>query len=309
MGPWPIPKLKEKIRIDSRVMSPTPPSFDRTVHPLHQKTVCLLTQHDKEKALGPLFLEAFSAWVEPYRGFNTDTLGTFARDIPRVGTQRATALKKAHLAAKLSQHRFGLGSEGSFLPGPLGLGSVNVEVLAFVDAETGLELVAQASHPGLHLSTTVTSWRELYDWTPLADFPTHGLLVRPDDQEKPATAKGVRDFETLRAAFEEAQKASASGHVFLEHDLRAHQHPQRMACIRTAGENLIHLLSSFCPECRTMGFGPQDVLRGLPCGECGSATSDIRSEVWKCGACPFQDTRPRSDKTFAEPAVCPVCNP
>ena len=96
--------------------------------------VALLTQHGKERGLAPVLAAALGCRVERVAGYDTDLLGTFARDIPRAGTQIEAARKKARLGMQLAGLPLGLASEGSFGPDPmLGMFPWNVEFLIFID--------------------------------------------------------------------------------------------------------------------------------------------------------------------------------
>jgi len=59
--------------------------------PYRGKRFSLLTQHGKEQIMAPLFAESFGAELELATGFDTDSLGTFTRDIARHGDQLEAA--------------------------------------------------------------------------------------------------------------------------------------------------------------------------------------------------------------------------
>ncbi|MFM8457386.1 MAG: hypothetical protein ACKOB0_00350 [Chthoniobacterales bacterium] len=73
----------------------------------------LLTKHAKEQAIAPRLARALGAQVSVVDTFDTDTLGTFTREVPRFGSQLDAARKKAELATEMSGCPLGLGSEGS----------------------------------------------------------------------------------------------------------------------------------------------------------------------------------------------------
>ncbi len=278
-------------------------------HPWAGARVALLTRHRKEAVLAPLFTAAIGATVELVDSVDTDTLGTFTREVPRVGSQLDAARRKALMAVERSGAPWGLGSEGSFSPGPFGLGAWNLEVLVLVNPGERLELIGRARAPGLHHHGLVSSREALAALAERAGFPEHGLVVRPDGEHHPALVKGLRDQAALERAFDEALRASSSGVVFVENDLRAHQHPSRMATIAEAGRDLVERLVTRCPACGSPGFGLVAPVPGLPCRDCGAPTREPRADELACVRCPHREERPRKHPGGADPARCDVCNP
>lgn len=272
-------------------------------------TFMLLTQHGKERALGPVLEQGLGARVELVGGFDTDSLGTFTRDVPRAGNQREAARRKAQIAIERSGGRLGLGSEGAFNPGPFGIGSWDVEIVLCLDAERGIEVVGTAHGPGLHAYDTVTDLDALAEFADRAGFPDHALVMRPGEPDDPRTRKGIRSHDQLRAAFDEMRRMSASGAVFVESDLRAHMHPTRMALIADAGADLVRRLSTMCPACGLPGFGASQSLPGLPCSACGTPTDEPRADLYACVACECSEERARPGPVTANPGHCPYCNP
>lgn len=272
--------------------------------------IALLTQHGKERVLAPLCASGLGAVLEVVRGFDTDSLGTFTREIPREGTQLEAARRKAEIAIDRSGAGIGLGSEGAFVPGPFGLGSWNIELLVFVDRARGIEVVGRANAAGRHLHATVRTRDELAAFAVRAGFPEHGLVVRPDNERDPRVVKGLVTHETLERAFEDAVRQSSGGGVFVESDLRAHLNPTRMATIAAAGRDLIARLGCACPACGTPGFGPAGFVPGLPCRDCGAPTRQPLAEELGCVRCEHSEVRPlREVPEAADPAVCDYCNP
>lgn len=267
--------------------------------------IAFLTRHDKERAIGPIFADRLGAAVEGVRSFDTDSLGTFTGEIPRAGTQVEAARKKARLAIELSGARVGLGSEGSFAPGPLGFGVRDLEILVLIDDRRGIEVSAAVDEPGLLWQQTVATREELAAAARSAGFPTHGLILRGDPRSK--AIKGLRTWPELEAAF--AETLRTHGRAFLENDLRAHLHPSRMAAIARAGEALAERILSTCPACGTPGFGVVGVELGLPCEDCGEPTSVPVADELRCVKCPERAKRRRGGKEFADAARCDRCNP
>jgi hypothetical protein len=284
-------------------------SGDRAAHPYAGARAALLTQHGKESVVTPALRDALSVDVVVVRDFDTDTLGTFTRDIPRLGSQLDAARKKAQLASQRSGRPLGLGSEGSFGAGPVGFGSWNLELVVLVDVVRQIEIVGRAHAPGLHCHATVGSLDELREVAQRARFPEHGLVLRPDAHDDVRLRKGLRSWPDLESAFCAAQRESVHGRVFVENDLRAHQHPSRMALIASAMRDLVERLLCLCPACRLPGFGCVTVVPGLPCRGCGSATDLPLADEYRCVACEKQECRRRKDLDYAEPFHCALCNP
>ncbi|NBX26040.1 MAG: hypothetical protein EBQ99_08340 [Planctomycetes bacterium] len=242
-------------------------------------------------------------------GFDTDTLGTFTRDVPRPGTQLEAARRKARLAIELSGHRLGLGSEGSFAADSLGLIPWNLELLVLIDADRDIEVVGLSQGPGLHVHGEARDERELRAVAERAGFPEHGLVLRPDTQHDHRLQKGLRSWDALRTTFDHALRQSRTGVVFVENDLRAHMHPSRMAMIERAGEDLAERLTSACPACGSPGFGLLETVPGLPCEWCGMPTSLPVADRFACVRCNRREDRLRGGPVTADPGRCERCNP
>lgn len=269
----------------------------------------LLTQHGKERVVVPLFRESFGVDVELAGGFDTDTLGTFTRDVARPGSQLDAARKKAQKGMEILGVPYGIASEGSFGPDPFGLFPWNVELVILVDYARGIEIVGRAQGPGQHQHDHVLTHEGLAAFAEQAGFPEHGLVVRADGPDDPRIWKGLKDRATLEGAFAEALGQSKTGKVFVESDLRAHMNPTRMALIRQATEDLIRRMKSGCPRCHSPGFWVVERIAGLPCRDCGSPTNDARAERWACVADDHAEVRDLDTARFADPCRCNECNP
>ena len=278
--------------------------------PYAERRVALLTQHGKEGAIASVLDTALGCRVERVSGFDTDTLGTFTRDIPRAGTQIEAARKKARVGMELSGLPLGLASEGAFGPDPMTeMFAWNVELLVFIDEERGIAVtgVAQGATNFSHLLTT--DWAAAETFAQHAGFPAHHLVVRPEREDDPRMRKGIATWAELEAAFAWALAASASGRVFVETDVRAHANPTRMDNIRLAAEDLLKKLHSLCPSCGTPGFWIVERVDGLPCEACDAPTRETRAEVHGCLKCAHRVARERADRQYADPGRCDSCNP
>lgn len=277
-------------------------------HPWAGERIALLTRHGKEQVLGPLLASVTGARVELVDDVDTDAFGTFTREVPRAGSQLDAARRKAALAVAHSGARFGLGSEGAFAPGPFGLGSQNVELVVLADPESSLEIIGRAVAPGLHQHGVVSTLAELKALARRAGFPEHGLVVRPDGADDPRLRKGLRSWPELERAFDAALRESATGTVFVENDLRAHQHPTRRAVIARAGRDLVERLTRCCPACHSPGFGALSPVPGLPCRDCGAPTREALAIELACPCCAHREREPHGAATAA-PSCCDHCNP
>lgn len=272
--------------------------------------IALLTQHGKEHVIAPVLDAALDCRVERVGDFDTDTLGTFTREIPRAGTQLEAARQKARIGMERSGLPLGLASEGAFGPDPMtGLLPWNVELLVFIDDERGLEVTGMAQQATRFAHLLTTDWAEARRFAQQAGFPEHRLVVRPQGEDDPRIEKGIDTWVSLEAAFHRASEAASNGQVFLEHDVRAHMHPSRREVIRQAVENLATKLIALCPACGTPGFGMVERLAGLPCADCGAPTRETRTTIHGCLKCDYRKMHARTDLLAADPGCCDFCNP
>jgi hypothetical protein len=273
--------------------------------------IALLTQHGKERVIAPRFRESLGARVERVAGYDTDRLGTFTREIPRLGTQLEAARKKARIGMQLSGLSLGLASEGSFGADPiLGLLPWNVELVILIDDRQALEIVGRAQAPARHDHATLANRTELDAFARKAGFPAHALVLRPEGEENPPFSKGIADWASLHDSFDRAQQASATGRVLGETDLRAHANPTRLRTIAQATDDLIDRIRSLCPACGTPGFWCVERITGLPCAACGAATREPRAQRFACLRCAYEEVRELGvANEKADPGHCDFCNP
>ena len=272
--------------------------------------VALLTQHGKEKVLGPLLRQALGCSIELVTGYDTDRLGTFTRDIPREGTQVEAARRKARIGMELSGLPLGLASEGSFGADPVaGMFPWNLELLLWIDTQRDLEIVGLAQGAAAFAHLLATEWRAVEAFAEKTSFPTHQMVVRPESADGVPVRKGIDNWVDLDAAYRWALQQSRNGLVFVETDVRAHANPTRMAMIQRAAEDLARKLGALCPVCASPGFGLIEHIRGLPCSDCGGPTGEMRAEVLGCVKCAHRVTHERTDRQFGDPSHCDYCNP
>lgn len=281
-----------------------------TSYSFRKGDIAFLTKHEKEKIVAPLLEPFLGTRLRLASGFDTDELGTFTKDRARVGTQLETARVKALKSMELTGLSMGLGSEGSFAPDPFaGFLTWNLELLAFIDAERGLEIVGGYEGPAKVVSRAATSPEEAELIALSNGFPDRLFIFRPDDDCGLPYFKDMRSAEELREAALACLHASKQGVILVESDLRAHAHPERREMIRLATVNLLMKMHSLCPNCRAPGFWVDGLERGLPCARCGRPSAEPAAQIYRCRACGHAMTLARSDVASADPAACEYCNP
>ncbi len=274
------------------------------------RCVALLTRHGKERVIKPLFESRLGARLRVDDGYDTDSLGTFTRDVPRARGQRETAMRKAIMAIERNGLRQGLGSEGVFGPDPFtGLLPWNLEMVVMVDRERDIVVVGTAQGPANFAHLKSDDWSAVAGFATERGFPAQQVCVRPESQDDPRIRKGIDSWSGLAAAFDAAQRQARDGQVFVETDGRAFANPDRMTVIRQATEDLVARLCSRCPACQVPGFGLVERVSGLPCAACGAPTREALEEIHGCLKCDCRIARPASPRRHADPAHCDQCNP
>ena len=275
------------------------------------RCIALATQHGKERALALPFRWGLRAELE-LCAVDTDQLGTFSGEIPRLSDAAATCEAKARLGMQASGLPFGLASEASFGPHPaMPMLPVGQELLVFVDAERALCVLEQRLEWRTNYSHTVLEPDgDPSLWLAQVHFPSHAVIARPAMLQADVLFKGLHGTAALAEAIATCRAADPEGRVWLETDMRAHCNPTRMRSIRRLGVELVRRLRTPCPECGSPGWGLLDTQPGLPCCECGTATELTLSEIWGCPQCGARREQPRRDgRLQADPGQCPWCNP
>lgn len=282
-------------------------------HPYHGVAIAVATLHGKAGALAPAFATV-GARLQLAAGVDTDALGTFSGEVPRTQSPLDTAIAKARLGMRATGLAVGIATEGSFGPDPvLGFVPLHRELIVLVDDRLGSVVVETAAthdtnFDGRTLAAGETpTAHDLARWR----FPSHALIVRPEPLVGAvAIHKGLQDADALQRAIDAARRASPSGHVRVETDMRAHLNPTRLGHLTALGERLVERLACLCASCGAPGFGLVDRRPGLACAGCGLPTGLARAEVHGCPACGMLAERPRADGLVAaDPAHCDHCNP
>ncbi len=285
----------------------------RTPGRYHGCAAVLSTKHGKEVVVAPPLKALLGLAVQVPAGLDTDTLGTFTGEVERVGTPLEVAARKARLGMDAAGLSLGLASEGSFGPDPrVPFAPLHHELMVFVDDRLQIQVVEQmTTHRTNYEHITAASFADLGDFLDRAGFPSHAVVVRPNAGLKTwPPHKGLRTVEALQAALRECASASRDGLARVETDMRAHMNPSRLAVIRRLAFRLGRRLLRRCPACETPGWGVVEVVKGLPCAECGHPTGLVGELVAACPLCTHRANRPRYDGRRAAPARdCPYCNP
>ena len=284
-----------------------------TRSPYTGRIVTLATKHGKGKIVSRVFYAAMGAMVRVPPALDTDLFGTFTGEVPRPGPPRQTAVKKARLGMQIAGEPLGTASEGSFGPHPhFPWISSDHELVVFLDDELGMELSESFFTTDTNFGhCSVANSQVMESFLERALFPSHALIVRPNDSFCPKTIlKGITDPAALQTAILKSASLSGDGRAHVETDMRAHLNPTRQKAIRRVTFRLARRIVSPCPACAAPGWGREDVTPGLPCVECGSSTDLVRFEVFRCWRCSHSAELERSDgRCYAEARDCPRCNP
>jgi hypothetical protein len=278
--------------------------------PYAGRQIALLTRHRKERVIAPLAQRRLAAELQLDDGYDTDQLGTFTREIPRLLDQRDAAARKARLAIERTGIPLGMGSEGAFGPDPvIGLSPWNVELLVLVDAERDIEVIGIDQGPANFAHLVTADWAAVEAFAHEHGFPRQHLVVRPQREDDPRLRKDISSWSTLSSAFSWAQDLANNDQIVVETDGRAFANPDRMARIERAAEDLFSRLLSCCPACGTPGFGRIERVSGLPCAACGAPTWETCADIHGCLKCTHRARLPVAHRPYADPAHCDECNP
>lgn len=276
------------------------------------RTIVMTTKHGKEAQVSLPLRLALGARLTVAEGIDTDLLGTFTGEVPREGTPREVAVRKARLGMAIGLP-LGLASEGSFGPDPIvPFVTVHHELLAFVDDERGIELSEQVATAETNFAQVdVAHVSELDRFLERVGFPAHALIVRPHRAARlHPIRKGLQTRAELEGAIEAAARRSDDGLARVETDMRANLNPARARVIRRLAFRLALRLRRHCPGCDGPGWGRVDVEPGLPCRWCDTPTELTLHEVYGCAACDHQERHRRPDGLdAADPGQCARCNP
>ncbi|HEY9176698.1 MAG TPA: DUF6671 family protein [Flavipsychrobacter sp.] len=274
------------------------------------RRLAIATKHRKEIVIEPALsiLEEVEMFVPT--GFDTDRYGTFSGEIERTSTPLEAARKKCLDACATYGCTLAVASEGSFGPHPyLPFVSADDEIILLLDLEHGLEIKARELTTATNFSgELVKSYEEIEAYITRVSFPSHGLILRRDQNATDNLVKGVTDRSMLDDIA--GNYLSKYGQMFIETDMRAMYNPTRMEAIARAATRLAEAILRVCPHCDTPGFDITDVVNGLPCAQCGSPTKSTLSYIYTCQRCLHTEGKAYPHgKTKETPMYCGYCNP
>lgn len=270
----------------------------------------IATMHQKEQVIAPLLEQDLGIKAVVPSNFNTDSFGTFTREIKRQGTQIEAARLKAEKALQLTNETLAFASEGTFGPHPfLAYLPYNREIVLLLDKTNHLEIIGQTLSTETNYNHQIVKNLEAAcDFASKVGFPEHGLIVRKDTSAQ-EIIKGIKTEKDLIEAVESSLKQSPHG-IQLETDMRAMYNPTRMKNIERATRDLIQKLQQLCPNCSYPGFDVVEYKKGLPCAICHLPTSLTLAEIYQCKNCDFrQEVLFPNNLEKADPSKCLYCNP
>lgn len=275
-----------------------------------QREIVFLTKHRKDEVIRPILENETGCRLIVENRFDTDQLGTFTREIKRPKSQLDTARMKIEIGMQLANTDIGVASEGSFGSHPLAPIPFNIELVLLYDQKEAMEIYGVYEGADTNYSqTTINSYDGAVKFAEKTGFPSHYLILRPDDENSQIIMKNIDSIDKLLDAFQKCQSISKAGNVFIETDMRAHANPTRMRNIEKATQDLISKLMNFCPNCSAPGFQVKDVIRGLPCEWCGLPSEMTRKLIYRCHKCKHEAEELYPRGRYAPAQYCNFCNP
>lgn len=272
--------------------------------------IALTSKHQKLKLIKPVFDELIRCELFEIE-IDTDQLGTFTGEIERNAPPKETAILKARLGMKASNNLVGVASEGSIGADPLiPFIHSDIEYMVLVDDEH--DIVISEMYRSLDIKAaaiTTAPGNNIDDFLRRADFPNHGLIVRPNDKQFANVFKGITDRNHLTDSINSSSEQSHDGLVVIESDFRAHFSPSRQKNIAHLAKLLALRVTQCCPECKCPGWGRVGYEKGLKCSDCELFNPEvIRQEILGCVRCDHK-TLGEVLETSLSPARCNFCNP
>ncbi len=271
------------------------------------RTLGIVTKHQKEALIGPLFQEAFG-WEYALLEVDTDQLGTFTGEIEREADPLTTARKKVALVND-DAHDLVIVSEGSFGPHPaVGFIAADDELLLLYDCKSKEEFIvrhitAETNFNGQEVSNA----EELHNFLVRVKFPEHAVIIRESRAGK-VVEKGIHSLEKVKSLSNLFFEKKSS--VYIETDMRAMHNPMRQNAIIETCKKLIEKLRSACPECHHPGYDVSEVISGLPCMNCFYPTRSTLSYLYHCKKCDYtEEKKYPHGKSHEDPMYCDHCNP
>lgn len=280
------------------------------VHPLFKnRSLAIISKHQKERVLAPLFEGEIRANVFVGDGFDTDSFGTFSGKVTREKNPLETLKKKCRAGLDWFGIDMGVASEGSFGPHPfIPFITANEEWIIFMDTQHNIEIIERSISTETNFNRAkIEHLGELFAFVKTAGFPEHGIILKDAEEHASLYFEDILSYEELIQAYYKLKQQSTS--IFAETDMRAHRNPTRMKHIEKVGKQLIESLLSTCPKCEYPGFKIQHIINGLPCKSCGKPTRKALEFQKICNSCAHINAERFPQGTTADPAYCDYCNP
>ena len=137
------------------------------------RRLVIATMHQKEVVITPILEKELGVECFVPDNFDTDMLGTFTGETPRVLSQIETVRQKCLLAMKQTNCDLGVASEGSFGSHPtLFFVPADDEFLIFIDKKNDIEIVARKLSTETNFSgQQINSEEELLEFSKKIKFP------------------------------------------------------------------------------------------------------------------------------------------
>lgn len=274
------------------------------------RRLLIVTKHQKEEVIAPLFEEALGVKCFVAEDFDTDSLGTFSGEIARNDSALTTLRKKCLEGMKMEGFDLAVATEGSFGNHPtVYFAPANDELMMLVDQKNNLEIVERVLSLETNFdSSEIDSQEKLIQFLDRVQFPTHGVILKDAVENWSTIYKGITDYDLMVHRCHDLLASGKS--CFVETDMRAMFNPTRMQIIKEVSLKLINKLHSACPECSFPGFGVIGAEAGLLCSFCSMPTRSTSAHIYQCQHCKHESkVLYPNGKKFEEPMYCDFCNP
>jgi hypothetical protein len=276
------------------------------VSPYRNRRAVLATKHHKEKAISRPLQEAIGLSVFVPADLDTDLLGTFSGEVERDGTPSNVVVRKARFGMAAAGVALGVASEGSFRPhAELSFVVGCHELMAFVDDDVGLVVVEDLFTLDTNFGNAkARDTAGMFEFLDRAKFPTHGLIVVPNDRIKVGhddrirlvlenvpdqqVFKGISDLAKLDQVVRRCAAMSSDGFAHVETDMRAHFNPTRMRTINALAVQLGQRLATPCPKCGAPGWGRLSATWEMPV----DGAPFVARETVGCAGCGHRQESP-----------------
>lgn len=274
------------------------------------RKILIVTKHQKEKVIAPLLENELGLRCFNSEKFDTDSLGTFSGEIPRVKDPLTTLRLKCQRAMELEGFELAIATEGSFGNHPtIFFASANDELILFYDKKNNIEIIERVLSLNTNFNEALIDNRpQLEEFLNKVLFPSHGVIIKDTKENPKIIIKGIDTWDKLEHHYQTFANENKS--FYIETDMRAMYNPTRMSVIEEACLKLIKKVQTLCPNCNFPGFGIVKAEEGLPCDWCAKPTRSTAAFVYECKSCQHtqHDYFPHGKKT-EDPMYCDFCNP